>query len=118
MAHLERLFHRLSRAADEVLFLQPARERLNPEVRRVIGDVGKHRHQRRPRQGLAQALAQRSIEIRNQRNHHVRPAAAPVFFQKAHLAAVKQANDAVHPRRQFGRPQRPALFQHQIVKIL
>ena len=69
-------------AANEILLLP-----LDPEVRRIIGEIGQYRHQRNARQRLAQALAHGAVKIGHQRHHQIRPFFAPELFQQPHRAA-------------------------------
>ena len=78
MPHCTRLLHRLRRTADEMLHLV-----LDPEVRRVIRNVGEDGDKRHSRQRPRQALAQRPVQIRHQRNHHLRTVLPPEPFQQA-----------------------------------
>jgi hypothetical protein len=87
-------------------------------MRRIVRDVGKDAHQRRARQGAAQALAQRADEVRRQGDHHVRAALAPEFLEHAHLLSMEQADHPVHDRHQLSRPQRPSLLEHEVVHVL
>src|ERR1017187_8482338 len=56
------------RPADQVLLL-----RFDPEVRRVIGDIGQHGDKWRVRPYMIQRGLEREFVMRNQRDHHVRP---------------------------------------------
>jgi len=112
VAQGQRLFHGLVRPADEMLILP-----LHPEVRRVIRKIGEDGHQRRTGQHALQALAQRAVEIGDQRHHHVRPAFPPELFEHPHLRPVKHADHQVHAGRELSRPERPALLQHEVVNV-
>ena len=67
-----------------------------------------------PGSARPQAFAQRAVEIGNQRDHHVRPAAPPELFERPHLPAVEQADHQVHAGGELPRPERPALLQHAL----
>ena len=87
-------------AADQILRLA-----LDPEVRRIIRDVGKNRDQGRSRQRGVQALAQRAIEIGDQRDHQIRPvcsarnpeAIAPVAFETCGSRDASPSTTALDP---------------------
>jgi len=91
---------------------------LHPEVRRIVRDVGQNGHERRARECLFKARAQRAIQIRHQRDHHVGPALTPESLQQAHRLAMKRADHRVHAYHQLRRSQRPTFLQHQVVNIL
>ncbi len=60
------------RAADEVLRLA-----LDPEVRRIIGDVGQDGDQRNLRNRFPHAFADRAIQVGHERDDQIREALAP-----------------------------------------
>ena len=85
-----RLGGRLGRAADEMLRLP----RLDPEVRRIIREIGEHGHVGDARPGAHDSFVHRPIEVRNERDHEVRPGLAPMPPQPARHGAVAQADQA------------------------
>ena len=109
MPQRARLVDRLLRTANQILVLA-----FDPEMRRIIRHIGENRHQRR----RGQTVAQRPIEIRNQRNHQIAFALLPKFREQSHLAAVVHADEAVHKYRHLGRTEGPAFLQHDVVDIL
>src|SRR5579885_489388 len=111
MSHAERLLLRALSPANEKLVLPG----LDPEVRRIIGEVGENRHQRRP---AVEALVQRAIEIRNQRDHKIRPLLRPEIPEQPNLTAMIDPNDHMHRGHQLRGAQSPALLQKQVVHIL
>jgi hypothetical protein len=113
MLHRQSLLDGFFGAADEILILT-----LDPKVRWIIRDVGENGDQRYAGQGAPEAFAERSVKIRHQRDHQVRPALTPQLLQHPHLLAVKQANHQVHAGSELRRTEGPAFLEHQIVKVL
>ena len=68
MTQLNRLLARPLRPANHVMRTLP----LQPEMRRIIGHIRQDRYERNARQRALRRLKKRAIEIRHQRNHHVR----------------------------------------------
>ena len=87
-----------------------------------VRHIGQDTDERNARQRALHALKQRPIEIRHERNHHIRlrPARvlSPVTIKPLHLLRMKQPDDAMHRRQQLFRAQRPPAPQHQVVNIL
>ncbi len=109
MAHRPRLLHRLLRSANQILLLP-----LHPKMRRIIGQIRENCHERRG----GQAVAQRAIEVGDQRNHQVTLALLPEFLEQPHLAAVIEAYQAVHQHGGLRRTEGPAFLQHHVVDVL
>ena len=103
------LFGCLACAANEILLLA-----FDPEMRRIIGQIGEDGHERSRRQ----TLPQRTIEIRNQRHHQIALALRPEFLEQPDLPAMVQADQPMHEHRQLRRSQRPAFLQQQVVNVL
>ena len=66
MAQLLSLLDCLFGAADQVFGLA-----LDPEVRRIVGEVGQHGDERRSRQRRVYAFYERAIEVRDDGEHQV-----------------------------------------------
>src|SRR5205807_3338654 len=66
MAQFARLFDCTPRAADQKLLLP-----FDPEMRGVICEICQNGHQRPAGAGLAQALAERAVEVRNERRDQI-----------------------------------------------
>ena len=109
MSQLHGLFHRFGGSANQILLLL-----FHPEMRWIIRQIGEDGCERR----FGQALAQRAIEIRNQRNNDIALAFAPELLQQPDLAAMIQTDQTVHRHGQLRSPERPALFQQCVVDIL
>ena len=68
------------RATDHILILA-----FDPEMRRVIGNVGYQRDERSARPTAIQRFFERAIVMRDQRDDHVRLRLGPIGFQHAYL---------------------------------
>ncbi len=82
-----RLVRRALRTANHVLAFA-----LDPEVRRMIRDIGEDRYERNSGPLGIQRLLDRAIEMRNQRNHQIGLRLLPVSPQHLHLRAVTHAH--------------------------
>ena len=93
------------RSADQVLLLA-----FDPEMRRVIGDIGQNGHERPAGAGPREGLPEGPVVMRDERDHHLRRMIPPVPFEELHLLAVQHADHRcitgmscaeprVHPRR-------------------
>ncbi len=113
VAQRARLLDGAVRAADQVLLLA-----LDPEVRRIVGDVRKYGYEWASRKRARKAFPQRAIEVRHKRNDHIRLRFFPMRFEQANCGTMIQAYHALQDPHQLRASQRPAVAQHQIVKIL
>jgi len=112
MAGAQCLVHRFACAANEILRLL-----LDPEVRRVIGEIRQHRdHWHTGKRGV-EALVESSVEVRNQRNEQARLTLLPEWGQQPDLCVVIQPDNGVHRRQQVRRAERPSLCQNQIINV-
>ena len=91
---------------------------LDPEMRRIVGDVRKHRDKWPSRKCAAKTFAQRAIEVRHEGNHHVRLRFFPVRFEHPHRRPMIEPNHDLQHSHQLRAAERPARSQHPVVKIL
>ncbi|MDT4847116.1 hypothetical protein FQZ97_811640 [compost metagenome] len=103
----------MGRAANDML----SGARLHPEHRRVIGHVRQHRDERRLRLSQGQAVVQRAVEVRNQRDHHVGLRLAPVSGQPLHQQGVTPADGALQQLELLRETQREATGQALVVEV-
>ena len=82
------LLDRPLRPADQVLPLP-----LDPEVRRIVGDIGQNRNEWRVGYRIAHAIPDRAIQIGYQRDHQVWPALPPQFLEHPDLRGMQQADE-------------------------
>ncbi len=80
MAHRTRLIGGFFRTRDDVLILN----RLNPEARRKVSQVGDDGDKRAARINLSPALANLAVEMRNYGDEQVRRLFTPKFFEQIH----------------------------------
>ena len=109
----ERLLGRPIRTANDVLVLS-----LDPEVWRVIGNIGEDRDQRRARPGALQRLLESAVVMGNQRHDHVRPVAFPVLLEQAYLLLVQQADQHVHHGNQLCGAEGPVAPEHDVIEFM
>src|SRR3984893_14586179 len=107
------LGHGPIRTADEELRLP-----LDPEVRRVIGNVGEYRNEWACRKRTGKTLPERAIEVRDKRDKHVRLGLPPVRFEQPDCRAMIEQDGELQHLHQLRAPQGPARAQHRIVEIL
>jgi len=112
------LLHRAIGAANNISIRCFGARRLDPEMRRVIGEIGEHRDEGDVRGRAVQTLPHGPIQIRHHRDHNIEALFAPEFFKKADGGPVIQPDDTVHTTHELGGPERPAFAQHQVVEIL
>ena len=118
MAHRKSLLNRSGRAADQVLPLA-----FDPEMRRAVGQVGKNRDHRSfraraGRVGVAQAFQDRVIEIRNHRDHRVRPRMPPMARQQLDHRRLELANQHLRDPQQRTSADGQAILELRVVEIL
>ena len=107
------LLNRMLGSANDVLRLG-----LNPEVLRIIRQVGKNRNKRPPRKRLLVTLPQRAIKMRDKRHHHVRRVLLPELFEYLHRGPVVGSNDNLQHAHELRAAQGPAVPQHLVVHVL
>lgn len=90
---------------------------LDPETRRVIGQVGQQSDKRCSRSVANEAVGQFTIKVRNHREHQVRRMLGPVRSQEAYHAAVSGADRALEEHKKLGCEPCPALSQDQVVNV-
>jgi len=112
-AYPERLCHGAIGPANKVLILP-----FDPEVRRMVRDVGQNGNQWCAWKCNADTLVQCAIEMRDDRHHQIGAVYAPEVAQFLHHAGVEQADNAVHGRQHPGRSLGPAAPQAPIVNVL
>src|ERR1700728_294549 len=108
-----RLFHGAIRTADQILLLI-----LDPEVRRIVRDVGENRYKRPSRKRLAEALADGAIEMWHEGHDHVRLRLFPMRFHEANRRAVIHPNRKLKHAQELRASKRPASAQHRVVNVL
>ena len=109
-----RLLERARGPAHDVL-RQPG---LDPKVRWMVGQVGQHRRIRHARQRALQALAQRAVEVRDQRHDQVGLGLEPVLLQDLQEPAVREADHSLQQLQFLREAQRPAAREPQVVVVL
>ena len=92
--------------------------RLDPEVRRVVGHVGEHGHERHAGQRGADRFAQRPVEVGDQRDHQIGLAAQPMLLQLLQQCVVAEPDHALQQLELLRQPQRPASGQALVVEVL
>lgn len=108
------LLHRALGAADDPLVLP----RLDPEMRRRVGQVGQHRGAGRARPRGLHRFVEAAVEVGDQRDHHVRPRLGPVRLQQAHEPGVGPAHRGLQQLELLRQAQGPAARQAAVVDIL
>ena len=114
VAHGVRLGHRFRRAADEMLRLSG----FDPEMRRQIGEIRHHGDVRRARSGAQERLVQSAIEVRDQRDHHVRTGAPPVAPQPVGHPLMAEPDHRLQELQFLRQAEAPAAGQAGVVQIL
>src|SRR5579859_1510840 len=108
------LFDRAFRAGDDILLLQ----RLDPEARRIIGQIGNERHKWPPRINRIPAFTNLPIKVRDHRDKKIRRVRAPEFTQQSHQGPVKQPNRELQDTQEILASERPAILKHEVVLLL
>jgi len=88
MSHFAGLFDSALGPANQVLRLA-----LDPEVSRIVCQVGENGDEGPARKSLIEAFPERTVEMGNHRDHHVRRRVEPEAFEHANRRAVVQAHD-------------------------
>ena len=91
---------------------------LDPEVRRVVRDIGQQRDVGRAGPCAIERLFQRPVVMRDQRHHQVGTMAPPILVEHLHLHIVRRADQPVHHGDEARCPHRPSAPQHDVVHIL
>ena len=114
VAERARLRGRLGRAADEVLSLP----RLDPEVRRIVREIGEQGDVGHVRGERGDRLVHRAVEVRDERNHHVGPGLAPVAPQPARHGSMAHANGRLQELELLREADAPAARETVVVDVL
>src|SRR5216683_3209856 len=114
MAHGTRLSGGFFRARDDVLLL----DRLNPEARRKISQVGDNGDERPPGINLRPAFANLPVEMWNDGNKQVGGFFAPKLLEQVYQRPVKHSNGGLKNAKKLGAAQSPAVLQHGVVLLL
>ncbi len=114
MAHGTRLSGGFFRARDDVLLL----DRLNPEARRKISQVGDNGDERPPGINFRPAFANLPVEMGNDRDEQISGLFPPKSFEQVYQRPVKHPNRGLENPKKLGAAQGPAILQHRVVLLL
>ena len=85
---------------------------------RIVRQVGQHRDKGPARKRFLVTFPQRAIEVRHERNHHVRRVLLPELFEDPHRGPVVRPHDKLQDAHELRAAQRPAVAQHLVVHVL
>ena len=100
-------------AADDVLILF-----FNPEMRRVVCEVGENCDERATGKRGVQALAESEIEMRNEGHDHFGRSLAPVFGEHLDRRAMIGGDSELQDSQQLRAAKSPARGEHLVVEVL
>src|SRR5271169_304655 len=101
-------------SGNDVLLLQW----LNPEARRIVGQVRNECHERPTGVDGFPAFADLAIKVGNDGDEEIRRMVAPEFFEKANHGAVKEPYRKLQNLQEILAAQSPAVLQHDVVLLL
>ena len=111
--HLARLLDGLVGPADQELLLP-----FDPEVRRIIREIGEYGYEWPAGKRGRKALTQCAIEVWNKRHNHVVLRPAPVLRQQPDRWPMIHPDRGLQDRNQLRAAQRPAIPDHPVVDVL
>ena len=118
MTHFLCLLGSVRGSANEILVLV-----LDPEMGRVIGEIGQRRYHRRRRLpggavGGAQPFEDGAVEVGDHRKHQVRRRGLPMTRQQRNLALMLECNQHLRNAQHRSAAQRKPAFEQSIVEVL
>jgi len=92
--------------------------RFDPEMGRIVGEIGKHSHEVDTGSGTRQGLVHRAVEIGDERDDEIGLRLAPMLAQALRQGSVAQANERLKQLELLRQPQGPAAREPLVVIIL
>ena len=114
MAQGARLVGGFFRAGDDVLLF----DRLDPESRREVCQVGDNCDKRAPRINLRPALANLPIKVRDYGDKQVCWLFPPELLEQSHQWPVENSDCGLEQSKKLSATKRPAILQHDVVLLL
>jgi len=90
----------------------------DPEMRRIVREIGEHGHELDTGSGTRQRLVHRAIEVGHERDDEVGFGPAPMLPQALRQSAVAQADERLKKFELLRQPQGPAAREPLVVIIL
>src|SRR5450432_4378643 len=90
----------------------------NPEMRRIIGDVGEYREEWASWMGIHKTLVDCAVEVRHEGHNQVRARFFPVPGKQANGCGVPGSNRELQDFHELDATQCPPTSEHPVVVIL
>src|ERR1700683_1824469 len=91
---------------------------LNPEARRIIGQVRYQGHKRPARVNGVPALENLAVEMRNDRDEQIRGMFTPVLLEETHHRSVEETDRKLKHTKEILAAEGPAVLQDDVVLLL